>query len=248
MRSSVFSFSLACALAGAAFVAACGGASPPPEVPTAGSAEPHHADPPRTDLPKGDDKPKTDDKPKGDDKPKTDVAAGAKTMPDVTASKLGDELKAIGLDIGKLPKMAALKQQERVKVMTVLKKATGLDCKDCHADGDNKKETPMKQVARKMWDDWTVGMKLASGPLFCDSCHQGTHGFLDRKNKDATTAWMTTQLTAKLSKGGKAVGCDNCHTADIEMNIFEKVWKVKGAPHAMVPADDRVVVGLSAAD
>ena len=169
-------------------------------------------------------------------------------MPDLAASKLAEDLKGIGLDINKLPKMAALKAQERSKVMPIIKKATGMDCKDCHEDKDFKKETPAKIVARKMWDEFVVPMKSSAGPLFCDSCHQGGHGFLDRKNKDAVSAFMD-QYTKKLSKkDGKEVKCDTCH-ADMEMNVFEKVWKIKGAPHAVGPMAppaeaERVVVGM----
>lgn len=244
MRSYALSLSLACALASAALVAACGGSAPPPEVPTQSDTPKGVAkadDKPKADD-KSDDKPKTDAKP--DDKPKDDKPAAAKGgMPEVTASKMADDLKAAGLDIAKLPKMAAMKQAERVKVMTVIGKATGMACKDCHVDGDNKKETPMKGVARKMWDDYVVGMKLSSGPLFCDSCHQGGHGFLDRKNKDAVSAYMDAQFSKKLSaKGGKSAGCDTCHGSDVETNIFEKVWKIKGAPHAMIPAGEQTKI------
>lgn len=153
-------------------------------------------------------------------------------MPDVSASKLADDLKAIGLDIAKLPKMAALKADQRSKVMPILKKATGMDCKDCHEDKDFKKETPHKIVARKMWDEFVVPMKLASGPLFCDSCHQGASYQLDRKNKDAVGAYMDAQYTKKLTKkDGKEVKCETCHT-DMEMKVFEKLWKTKLPPHA----------------
>lgn len=233
MRNRSLSLALFGALAASAFVAACGGSTPGPEVPPApsASAAPHATTPP---PPPPASTAATTPPPPSSSGPATPPPPEKKAMPELAASKLADDLKAIGLDITKLPKMAALKADQRSKVMPILKKATGMDCKDCHEDKDFKKETPHKAVARKMWDEFVVPMKLASGPLFCDSCHQGGTHFLDRKNKDAVTAYMDAQYTKKLTKkDGKEVKCETCHT-DMEMKIFDKLWKTKLPAHTEI--------------
>lgn len=240
MKPRSLSLALVGAVAVAGLVAACGGSSPAPEAPPAPSASAPTAvsvTPPAS----ADATPP----PPASTAPATPPPPEKKAMPEVAASKLADDLKAIGLDVAKLPKMAALKADQRSKVMPILKKATGMDCKDCHEDKNFKKETPHKAVARKMWDEFVVPMKLASGPLFCDSCHQGGNHMLDRKDKDAVGAYMDAQYTKKLSKkDGKEVKCDTCH-ADMEMKIFEKLWKSK-MTHTSRDAEDArgFVVGM----
>ncbi len=231
MKTRSLSLALLGSVAAAALVAACGGSSPAPEVPPAPSATaPAPTAPPPAStaaLPPP---------PASTAPPETPPPPAKKAMPEVAASKLADDLKAIGLDINKLPKMSALKADQRSKVMPILKKATGMDCKDCHEDKNFKKDTPHKAIARKMWDEFVVPMKLASGPLFCDSCHQGTNHQLDRKDKDGVGAYMDAQFVKKLSKkDGKEVKCDTCHS-DMEMKIFEKLWKTK-MTHASVDAE-----------
>ncbi|MCC6645948.1 MAG: cytochrome c3 family protein [Polyangiaceae bacterium] len=222
MQKRPISLALIGAVSGAALVAACGGSSPAPEVPPAPSATaPAPTAPPPASTAA------VTPPPPASSAPETPPPPAKKAMPEVAASKLADDLKAIGLDIAKLPKMSALKADQRSKVMPLLKKATGMDCKDCHADKDFKKETPHKAIARKMWDEFVVPMKLASGPVFCDSCHQGGNHFLDRKDKDAVGGYMDAQFVKKLArKDGKEVKCETCHV-DMEMKIFEKLWKTK---------------------
>ena len=227
MRSNTLSLTLVFALAGAVFAAACGGGTPTPETPpSAGSAEA-----PSTAKPEEKPEAKPEAKPEEKPEAKPEEKPAAKGMPDVKPSTLAEDLKGIGLDINKLPPMKSLSGQQRSKVMPLLKKATGMDCGDCHAGKDFKKETPTKAVARKMWDEYVVGGKVSGGPLFCDSCHNGQHGFLDRSNKEAVKAWMDNQIVKKVTKKGGEVKCQTCHTDDFEMNIFEKVWKIKDAPH-----------------
>lgn len=246
MRHSSITLALAGSLGFAAFLAACGGSTPNSEVPHApsASAPASHAPPPATTTPP----PATTTAPPATSSAPPPPPPKA-SIPELKPSTMADDLKGIGLDINNLPKMAKLTAAQRSKVMPFLKKATGFDCKDCHdGDKDFKKKTALKDVSEKMWDDYVVSHKLANGPLFCDSCHQGTHGYLTRKDNEAVKAYMDKELTKKLlaKKDGKEINCATCHTDTFEVNIFEKVWKIKGAPHAMiVPTEvERFVVGM----
>ena len=148
-------------------------------------------------------------------------------MPEVRASKMGDELKAAGLDINKLGAMKTLKPAEKAKLMPIISKATGYQCNDCHDAQDKKKLTPLGHIGEHMWNDYVAKFKLASGPLFCDSCHDGKHDFLNRKEKEKVSKYMEVEYTQKLSSKDGATNCQSCHGADFEMKIFEKVWKQK---------------------
>ena len=83
------------------------------------------------------------------------------------------------------------------------------------------------QIAEHMWDDFVVKLKGTSGPLFCDSCHDGKHDFLTRSDKPAVTALMNTYVSKLTKKGGDSASCQTCHGDDFEMKIFEKLWKIK---------------------
>jgi hypothetical protein len=149
-------------------------------------------------------------------------------MMPISASTFAADLKDAGLDITKLQVMSKMKTAEKSKSMKAISKATGMECKGCHVEGDFKKDTPNKLIARHMWDEYVVPNKLADGPVFCDSCHHGKSEFLDTSNKDAVSAYMTDSYTKKMShKDGKENGCPTCHTADFEMKIFAKVWKIQ---------------------
>lgn len=242
MRPSHLTLTLSAALLGAAILAACGETTPTPATPPAPSAAP--ADKPPVDKPPTDkppvDKPPTDKPPV--DKPPTDNPPHAgEGMKAIMASAMAGDLKEAGLDIAKLQPMGKMKGAEKSKVMKAISKATGMECKGCHVEGDFKKDTPNKQIARKMWDEYVVGVKLADGGnVFCDSCHHGHDDILDRKNKDAVKAYMDENYVKKLArKDGKAMECTTCHTADYEMKIFEKVWKIKKA-EAPTESDSRV--------
>ena len=229
MRSTPLTLTLAAALLGAAILAACGETTPTPQVPTASSAAPATTDKPPTEKPPVD-KPPTEKPPQ----------AGSAMTP-ISASTMAADLKEVGFDIAKLQPMAKMKTAEKSKVMKAISKATGMECKGCHVDGNFKADTANKQIAHKMWDEYVVGMKLADGsPLFCDSCHHGKDDILTRDNKDAVSKYMDDNYVKKLaSKDGKEMGCPTCHTGDFEMKIFEKLWKVKKA-EAPVEGDRRV--------
>ncbi|MDW8251998.1 MAG: hypothetical protein RMJ98_22095, partial [Myxococcales bacterium] len=156
--------------------------------------------------------------------------AGSDMKP-ISPSTMAADLKEAGLDINKLQPMAKMKTTEKSKVMKAISKATGIECKGCHVEGNYKADTPNKQIAKRMWDEYVVGMKLAGGgDLFCDSCHHNHDDILTRGNKDAVSKYMDENYVKKLaSKDGKEMGCPTCHTSDFEMKIFEKVWKIKKA-------------------
>jgi hypothetical protein len=240
MRSSSLSLTLAAALLGAAILAACGEATPTPQVPPAPSAAPATTTPdkPPADKPPTD-KPPTDKPPT--DKPVDPPPQAGSDMKPISPSTMAADLKEAGLDINKLQPMAKMKTAEKSKVMKAISKATGMECKGCHVDGNFKAETPNKQIAKRMWDEYVVGMKLAGGgDLFCDSCHHNHDDILTRSNKDAVSKYMDENYVKKLaSKDGKEMGCPTCHTGDFEMKIFEKLWKVKKA-EAPVEGDSRV--------
>lgn len=227
MRLPSLTLSLALSLAGAALIAACGETTPTPQTPSTPSATaPMTATPPATTTaaPTATTAPTTP--------PTTSATAAtppakAPLMP-ISASAMAGDLKDAGLDIAKLQPMSKMKTAEKSKVMKAISKATGMECKGCHVEGDFKKDTPNKLIARHMWDEYVVPNKLADGGVFCDSCHHGKSEFLDRSNKDAISAYMTESYTKKLSrKDGKDNACPTCHTADFEMKIFAKVWKIQ---------------------
>lgn len=244
MRSTLSSLTLAVSLfAGAVLAAACGGGTPAPQTPdtttpaatTSPTATPTEA--PTAPAPTA----------------APETPAQAEAMPPITASKLGDELKAIGLDINNLPTMSKLKAAERSKVMPILVKAVGIECNGCHVEEngklDYKKSTRKKDITEHMWDEYVVSMKLSGGgALFCDSCHQGKKEFLT-KDRDAVAKYMETNYVNKLESKGSDQSCATCHTADFEMNIFDKVWKVqpkkpKTAALSPTASGDQQVLGL----
>jgi hypothetical protein len=233
MRSTPLSLLLSVSLAGAAILAACGGeATPPPQTPPAPTAAPTGASTGDKPADKPGDKPadKPEDKPT--DKPASGPAAhGGDKMKSIMASAMAEDLKQAGFDITKLQPMAKMKSADKSKVMKAISKSTGMECKSCHVDGNFKADTPNKLIARHMWDEYVVGMKMADGGnVFCDSCHQGHDDILERKNKDSVSKYMDENYVKKLaSKDGKEMGCPTCHTGDFEMKIFEKVWKIKKA-------------------
>jgi|GEM_PF-815602 len=242
MRPTNLSLTLAAALLGGAILAACGETTPTPATPSTpgpSATSPSTATPPATTTtpPAATTAPPANTgKP---DAPKPE--AGGDKMKPIIASAMAADLKEAGLDITKLVPMSKMKGAEKSKVMKAMSKATGMECKGCHVEGDFKKDTPNKLIARHMWDEYVVGMKMAGGgDVFCDSCHQGHDDILTHGNKDAVSKYMDESYVKKLArKDGKEMGCPTCHTADFEMKIIEKVWKIKKA-EAPTDSDSRV--------
>jgi hypothetical protein len=224
MQIRKLSIAMVLTLTGAAVMAACGGGempSPtnvPPNPTSSETAEPTTPPtPPDTPPPVT---PSASATPP--DGPKSNL------FPDVTATKFEADLKEAGLDLAKIKPMKMMKGKEKAKVMKVIAKSMGMECKDCHVDGKPKAYTRNKAIAEKMWDQFVVPHKAEGGAVFCDSCHQGSAKNLDRGNREKVSDYMK-QYTSKLmtKKKGGEVKCDTCHTKDFEMKIVEKLWKIK---------------------
>jgi hypothetical protein len=208
--------SLAFALAVAPIVAiACGGAQPAPAgpegVPTA-SASPSSSAAPSGAPSEGAALPSP-----------APSSSAAVAGPPVTigASAMAADLQAIGLDLKALPQLEKMEPDKLRKVMKTFTKALGVKCTGCHAS-DYKAVTPMKKIAQHMWDDFTRNLAMENGtPMYCDSCHQGRAKILDRHDKKALSAWMDTNLVAKMKRrDGKEHSCETCHGDPFEGDIL----------------------------
>jgi hypothetical protein len=203
-------------------VAACGGAAVPsspgatPAVPAASAApdvtagaDAGHAEAPTTPA-------------------STLPGAGAIPLPAVdmkspVPTAMVRDLQAIGLDAGNLPPIGKLEPKALRRVMKLLTKSLGAQCRDCHQEGDFGAPTRRKKIAAKMWDEMAVRLSMADGsPLFCDSCHQGRIVQLDRRDKKALGSWMDANFVDKLKrKDGGDHGCETCHVG-MEMTFLTK--------------------------
>jgi len=137
------------------------------------------------------------------------------------------DLEAIGFDVKKLPTFAKMDATKRVKVMNTFSKALGVKCSACHLE-NFKADTPHKRVARKMWDQWVVGLAMEDGSLlYCDSCHQGREEFLDKSDKKALSTWMQDELVTKLKRTDKKDhDCGTCHGETFDGDFLTH-WKKK---------------------
>lgn len=161
----------------------------------------------------------------------TVAPTAAPLMKPPMATALGEDLKAIGLDVKNLPSMDTMvkaKKKELRQVMPLLSKATGYKCKDCHDADDFAKPTAKKAAATHMWDAWSRGLTFSDGsPLFCDSCHQGQSVLLDRSDKKSLAKWMQTAYVDPLArKDKKDHGCATCHGDEMDMH-FLSTWEKK---------------------
>jgi hypothetical protein len=86
--------------------------------------------------------------------------------------------------------------------------------------------TPRKAIAKHMWDDWTRGLVTTEGgPVFCDSCHQGSPRILDHSDTPKIAKWMKENLVGKLArKDKKKHACEGCHGEPFDSNFLEK-WR-----------------------
>lgn len=140
-------------------------------------------------------------------------------------SAMVDDLKALGLDAKNLPPIEKLEPRTLRGVMKLMAKSLGVRCADCHQEGDFAAPTRRKKIAAHMWDQFAAKLALSdgqgqTGPLFCDSCHQGRTTLLDRRDKKALSKWMDGNFVATLSrKDGKSEECESCHV-DMEMHFL----------------------------
>jgi hypothetical protein len=134
------------------------------------------------------------------------------------------DLQALGLDAKNLPLIEKLEPKTLRGVMKLLAKSLGVKCGDCHQEGDFAAPTRRKKIAAKMWNEFAAKMAMAdSGPLFCDSCHQGRIVQLDRRDKKALSKWMDENFVTKLKrKDGHSQECETCHV-DMDMT-FLTAW------------------------
>lgn len=229
MNRAGISLLLFVSIAGGALAAACGGppaqapenvatATPPTAPPTSPVTETPTATPTASASPTASATGST-----------TPPAKGAMNSPTPTA--MSDKLKAIGVDVKKLPPLTKLDPPKLRKVMELFNESLGVECTDCHTKGDFKAATRRKNIAGHMWDDFVRAMATDKGqPIFCDSCHAGHVTILDRTDKVALAKWMDKSFQEKLSmKSGKDdVSCATCHgddTAPPFLDAWGKEWK-----------------------
>ncbi len=145
------------------------------------------------------------------------------------------ELKALGIDLAKVPALKDIPLANKKKLMPLFQKALGMEsCDGCHADGDFKAETTNIKMSRMMWQHYVQGLNLdkKADPegkgLFCDSCHHGNSHMLPRKDHAAVESLMSKDYMGKLSRvDGKEHDCASCHTESMQYDIFEDVWGIK---------------------
>ena len=155
-------------------------------------------------------------------------------MKPVVATTMADEIKAMGLDPNALPELGQLPPDKLRRVMKTFTKALGARCTDCHAE-DFSAETPRKAIAEGMWTHFVRELSTSSGgPVYCDSCHQGTMTpLLDRHDDKALSHWMDENFVAKLKpRSGKTNDCTNCHGEPLRRPFPEEMGRVRAAPPA----------------
>jgi hypothetical protein len=138
-------------------------------------------------------------------------------------SEMGARLLELGLDPMKLPALSELSPKVRYKVMPLLAESLGVECTGCHEGKNYKKETSQKKVARFMWDTMTAPHRMSEGPLFCDSCHQGSPKNLDRSHPQGVEAYMKEEYAGRLlrTSDAEALSCATCHGDDFEPDILD---------------------------
>ncbi len=155
-------------------------------------------------------------------------AGAAKNVP-LVESKLAGDLKAIGINLAKIPEIGKLPLSQKKKVMPIMQKAMGYAaCTDCHVEGDFKAETRNLKISREMWNAYTAPLRdEKGGVLFCDSCHSGQPKVLNRADQEALRKFMEEEYEHKITTADKKeVECSTCHGDAMELKIIEKLWKI----------------------
>jgi hypothetical protein len=214
MKSAVsYSISLSAVCVFAAIVAACG--SPPtPDAPTGNTTAPTPTSSQSAAAP-----------------PPSGSAASAETvaphgpMLAVSATKMGDKLKAVGLDVKDLPTLENVPKAKLKDVMMIISEATGAKCGDCHEHKNFAAMTPRKKVAERMWNEWVRSTTMANGdPVFCDSCHHGGLTFLEHSS--SLGKWMDANFVKGMTVTAKKASrkCQDCHGEPFNQYFLED-WK-----------------------
>lgn len=184
--------------------------------------------------------------PRGADAPSQTIAeATVPRKPDgpmrpLVPTKMGPRLAEIGLDPKDLPPIEQLDPATKRKLMKSFSDALGVPCIGCHASGDLRADTSRKRVAKRMYNEMVRSLTLESGePIFCDSCHQGSMYFLDRRDKTKLAEFMSDVLVEKLKRvDGHDHTCDTCHGDPPDFK-FLTAWRSEPAPdleRAVAPA------------
>ncbi len=162
-------------------------------------------------------------------KPDAPTAPAGKPSTPIRASKMLEDVKKIGLDINKLPEFDKMPLAQKKKLMPLFQKAMGFaDCQGCHVKDDWKAETRNLKITRGMWKHFVVAVRdEKGGPVFCDTCHDGSAKNLDRSDRKAMEKFMEDEYEHKLTRANKKeMECTTCHTDTMELKIFESVWKI----------------------
>lgn len=162
-------------------------------------------------------------------KPDAPPAAAAKPSTKLRASAMLEDVKKIGLDIKKLPEFDKMPLAQKKKLMPLFQKAMGFaDCQGCHVKDDWKAETRNLKITRGMWKHFVVAVRdEKGGPVFCDTCHDGSPKNLDRSDHKAMEKFMEDEYEHKLTRADKKeMECTTCHSDSMEMKIIEKVWGI----------------------
>jgi hypothetical protein len=144
----------------------------------------------------------------------------------IVASQLMTKLTDAGLDVKNLPALDKMSQTQLQKVMNTFTKSLGWKCNDCHEKSGFAAAHPMKNVARRMWDEYVRGISFEGGALYCDSCHQGKGEFLDKSDKKVLAAWMDAEYTKRMKRHGQAQACATCHGEPFNGDIISE-WRKK---------------------
>lgn len=228
MKKAIGSLGLALALLLGGVVGACG-PTPEPNTPPTPTGEPTSTAAPTatpTVEPTATPTPTTTATPTAT--ASTPPPAAPPSQP-IVASKLAADLKAIGLDLNKLPSLEKMPLATKKKVMPLFQKALGYEgCNGCHAEGDFKKETRNLKIARNMWNSFVVPLREEKGgAIFCDSCHNGKPKILNRSDMTAVGKFMEAEYEDKMSRADKkSHSCGSCHGDPFEPKIQDKLWKV----------------------
>jgi hypothetical protein len=156
---------------------------------------------------------------------------GANKNVNVGPSSMLAKVDKLGIDLSK--PLSEIPLAKKKKLMPLFQKALGFkDCTGCHAGKpgaiDFKADTHELKLARGMWDHFVVKLRDENNKrIFCDSCHQGEHHLLNRKDKDALNTFMHDDYEHKLARAdGEEHSCSTCHTDVFEGHIFRDVWKI----------------------
>jgi Cytochrome c7 and related cytochrome c len=143
----------------------------------------------------------------------------------VVASALMAGLAEAGINVSNLPPLEKIAGAQQTKVMNTFTKSLGVNCKFCHTN-NFAEDHPMKNVARRMWNEFVRGVAFEGGALYCDSCHQGKVEPLDKSDKKVLGAWMDAEYTKRMKRNSQAQTCATCHGEPFNPEFIES-WKKK---------------------